>query len=243
MRTTIGRVKGTAPPASSQLVSPFALCNSLRPCEYSLPIAITEAQTMANQEQLDILKQGATAWNQWRVQNLGKRVGPNTSVNIHRGPGQRSLTWVARNCVDLVRAELIGCDLAGVDFTGVNLTGANLQGSDLCRANLFGANLYGVRFTTAVLSRADFTNALVGLTEFVRVDLSDVAGLECARHASPSTIDIDTIYKSKGKIPEVFLRGAGVPEDFIVYMRALAGWRRASAALRFMSLAPPHDRS
>jgi hypothetical protein len=178
---------------------------------------------MANPEHFKILKQGVNAWNKWRQDNLGKRVGPNTSFNIHRGPGQRCLTWAARNCVDLVKAELIGCDLAGVDFTGVNLTGANLQGSDLSRANLFGANLYVVRFTAAVLSRADFTNALVGLTQFVRVDLSDIVGLESARHASPSTIDIDTIYKSKGNIPEAFLRGAGVPEDFIVYMRSLVG--------------------
>jgi hypothetical protein len=37
----------------------------------------------------------------------------------------------------------------------------------------------------------------------------------------PSTIGIDTIYRSKGKIPEGFLRGAGVPEEFITYMRSL----------------------
>ncbi len=43
------------------------------------------------------------------------------------------------------------------------------------------------------------------------------------QHRAPSTIGIDTIYKSKGNIPEVFLRGAGVPEDFIVYMRSLVG--------------------
>ena len=42
-------------------------------------------------------------------------------------------------------------------------------------------------------------------------------------HYGPSTIGIDTIYKSKGNIPEVFLRGRGVPEDFIVYMRSLVG--------------------
>jgi hypothetical protein len=34
-------------------------------------------------------------------------------------------------------------------------------------------------------------------------------------------IGIDTIYKSKGEIPEVFLRGAGVPEAFIAHMKAL----------------------
>src|SRR6185436_14620160 len=38
-----------------------------------------------------------------------------------------------------------------------------------------------------------------------------------------STIGIDTIYKSKGRIPESFLRGAGVPDSFIIYMRSLTG--------------------
>jgi len=54
-------------------------------------------------------------------------------------------------------------------------------------------------------------------------DPSTVKGLETAGHFGPSTIGIDTIYKSRGNIPEAFLRGAGVPEDFIVYMKSLAG--------------------
>ena len=39
----------------------------------------------------------------------------------------------------------------------------------------------------------------------------------------PSTIGIDTLYRSHGNIPEVFLRGAGVPEDFITYIKSLVG--------------------
>ena len=34
-------------------------------------------------------------------------------------------------------------------------------------------------------------------------------------------IDIDTLFMSDGKIPVSFLRGAGVPEDFIVQIPAL----------------------
>ena len=48
-------------------------------------------------------------------------------------------------------------------------------------------------------------------------------GLETVFHFSPSTIGIDTIYQSKGNIPDVFLRGAGVPEDMIAYVRSLRG--------------------
>jgi hypothetical protein len=36
-----------------------------------------------------------------------------------------------------------------------------------------------------------------------------------------TSIGIDTIYRSRGQIPEIFLRKAGVPEDFITYMRSL----------------------
>jgi len=47
--------------------------------------------------------------------------------------------------------------------------------------------------------------------------LSAVKGLETVTHRGPSTIGPDTIYRSQGKIPEAFLRGAGVPDDFISY--------------------------
>jgi hypothetical protein len=40
-------------------------------------------------------------------------------------------------------------------------------------------------------------------------------------HEGPSTIGINTIYLSKGRIPEIFLLRAGVPEGFIAYMRSL----------------------
>jgi hypothetical protein len=48
-----------------------------------------------------------------------------------------------------------------------------------------------------------------------------VKGLETVGHEGPSTIGIDTLYQSGGKIPEVFLRGCGVPEQFISYIPSL----------------------
>lgn len=70
---------------------------------------------------------------------------------------------------------------------------------------------------------AELTNAVFGWTDFSKVDLSNVKGLRTAQQQYASSIGIDTIYKSKGKIPEVFLRGCGVPENFITYMHSLVG--------------------
>jgi hypothetical protein len=67
----------------------------------------------------------------------------------------------------------------------------------------------------------NFFGAIMSNTIFGNVDLSEAVGLETVVHGGPSTIGIDSIFRSKGKIPEIFLRGAGVPEGFITFMKSL----------------------
>ncbi len=42
-------------------------------------------------------------------------------------------------------------------------------------------------------------------------------------HLGPSISGFDTIYRSRGNIPETFLKGAGVDDTFITYIRSLIG--------------------
>ena len=138
--------------------------------------------------------------------------------------------------LDLYDADLSGTNLAGILLFCANLGRANLSGTDLREANLMsarliwtnlrGANLSGAGlpfadFIQTDLSGADFTRANLEGTTFIDTDLSLVKGLESVEHYGPSPISIDTIYKSRGKIPDAFLRGCGVPENFIEYMRSL----------------------
>jgi len=58
-------------------------------------------------------------------------------------------------------------------------------------------------------------------TVFADVDFRKVKGLETVRHVGPSDISISSIYLSEGKIPELFLRGCGLPDDFIRQIPAL----------------------
>jgi hypothetical protein len=112
---------------------------------------------------------------------------------------------------DLNSADLRRADLRASDLTGANLHGANLEGADLALANLRGTGL----------ADSNLAGAIVGGTIFADNDLSSVRGLETADHRGPSTIGLDTIYRSKGQIPEAFLLGCGVPEDFITYAKSL----------------------
>jgi len=155
------------------------------------------------------------------------------------------------NTLDLGGVNFKDCDLSGAGLSGAELSGADLRGANLARVtiaetelvgtNLTGANLFGAEFFDAGLSGSILVNAdlsfasLVGVnfwgtdlsqskmfgTVMGDIDLSAIIGLETVQHDGPSTIGIDTIYLSKGKIPEIFLRGAGVPEPFIANMKAL----------------------
>jgi hypothetical protein len=60
-------------------------------------------------------------------------------------------------------------------------------------------------------------------TAFADVDLSEVKGLETVDHLGPSTMGVDTLFLSKGRIPEAFLRGCGVPEVVITNRFDLIG--------------------
>ena len=80
------------------------------------------------------------------------------------------------------------------------------------------ANCQGAKF-----KETDFKKATFGGTVLADVDLSTAKGLETVRHEGPSTIGVDTIYRSQGKIPGVFLRGAGLPDEFIAYIGSFAG--------------------
>jgi TIR domain len=42
-------------------------------------------------------------------------------------------------------------------------------------------------------------------------------------HIGPSILGVDSIIRSKGKIPEIFLRGIGLPDEWITYIPSLVG--------------------
>ncbi len=123
---------------------------------------------------------------------------------------------------DLKRAFFIRSDLAGVDLSDSDCKRADFRWAYLIkarfnRADLSGANLMEANLSKAELNQANLTGTFVAWSCFGDNDLSDTIGLNDVKHFGPSTIGIDTIYRSQGNMPEDFLRGAGVPEHFISY--------------------------
>jgi len=204
---------------------------------------------MANGEHLAILEQGVETWNKWRKKNA--RIIPDLSgadlcdrhfTNVYsnklkglnlddanlRGTKlcNTFLHDVYARYADLTDANLVNATVLMCNFVGANFHHAALGETDfahtvLWEANFSEARLESTRFTLAWLGNASFENAVLEQAVFGDNDLSRVRGLESVQHRAPSIIGIDTIYVSKGRIPDTFLRGCGVPENLIHYIPSL----------------------
>lgn len=201
---------------------------------------------MANQE---YLTHGIWAWNQWRKEhadiqpdfsdaNLGGAQlhgaildgADLTAANfVQASLSGADLTGAFLNyanlssCANLNNSRFIGAILYKANLSRANLSFANLSGADLTGTNLSGADVNYADLTGAILAGANLSEASVGGTIFGDIDLSVAKGLEAVAHQGKSYIDIHTIYRSGGNIPQAFLRGIGAPETMIEYMHSLVG--------------------
>jgi uncharacterized protein YjbI with pentapeptide repeats len=121
----------------------------------------------------------------------------------------------------LIRAGISNANLSGADLSSADIDDANLSGTILIGANLSNTKLFGANLSSADLQNAIFAGTWLRGTTFANNDLASVKDLDTVNHGGPSFISIDTIYKSKANIPDVFLRGCGVPDTLIAYARSL----------------------
>ncbi len=176
---------------------------------------------MANQEQLAILQQGVEQWNRWRKQHRSENIDLSDAILSCADLSSANLRYSDLFGVNLSYANLSSADFSSANLSSSKLSLANLSSADLSNANLSGADLSKANLSTSYLSFANLSSVSVESTVFGDVDLRTVKGLDTVRHLGPSTIGTDTLERSQGEIPEVFLRGAGLSDTFIEYARAL----------------------
>jgi len=150
---------------------------------------------MANQEHVDLIKQGIANWNSLRKQNYIE--SPDLKKVDLRGIdlsgadlNEAELTEGNLSKATLFRSNLSKADLSGVNLSNADLrwanlvssnlsksnlrnarlsnailNGGNLGGADLSGAKLIYANLNGANLRKADLSGANFTNAYLGYAD------------------------------------------------------------------------------
>jgi hypothetical protein len=200
---------------------------------------------------LKILNQGIEVWNEWRSKHPGAipdlSMADLTSANlcgvdfshaylINCNLAHANLCEAYFDFAECTRADFTSANLEKASFLETNLTaaifahanlkqthffGARLQSTNFGHADLVEANLSYANLTNAVLADANFERAEIQSTIFGDVDLSVAKGLNTLKHFGPSTLGIDTLYRSGGNITETFMRGVGIPESLIVYAHSL----------------------
>jgi uncharacterized protein YjbI with pentapeptide repeats len=195
---------------------------------------------VANRIHIKRLLEGSDVWNQWRSSRPGLRPDLSgaklSSADLRQcdlGSAflfdadlrRANLRGVVLCKASLIRADFREASLGQADVTEADARHANLSYAILSGADLSRANLTHVNFSWSLLSDARFDKAQMGWTTFAGIDLSSAVGLETVCHDGPSSIGIETILRAQGRIPDAFLRGCGVPEQFINYARSLVANR------------------
>lgn len=125
---------------------------------------------------------------------------------LERGAAQWN-AWRKQN--RKVRPDLSHADLSGADLSHANLSSADLSNADLNEANLFHSNLDG----------ADLSGAKMWNTILAYVDFSKTQGLAKIKHKGPSIVQLHTIVLPQDGSAFHFLRGTGIPEEWIDFYR------------------------
>jgi uncharacterized protein YjbI with pentapeptide repeats len=152
--------------------------------------------------------------------------------------GNADLTQANLSGADLIRAEFANArlreaamfrtDIFMANFRNAQmqhavLMMANIRQSDFSGADLTGTMLMFTSFASVLLDDVSIHDAQFENTLLSNLDLRNISGLNAVGHRGPSSVGIDTIYRSAGGIPHEFLRGAGVPDVLIEYARSLVG--------------------
>jgi len=136
---------------------------------------------MANEEQVNVLKQGVAFWNDWRKGNPSIQYVDLTGARL-RGANLANADLRGANFAgnDLREANLSYADLTNAILSDAVITNANLSGANLSKANLWWANLWNSNLSGATLFAAELWHA-----NLVNANLSEAnleqADLSCAQ--------------------------------------------------------------
>jgi uncharacterized protein YjbI with pentapeptide repeats len=168
---------------------------------------------MANARQVELIKKGPEAWNEWREQNPDEAIDLSeadlrgitlSEVNLK----EANLKQAKLQFSNLAGASLEGANLEAARLQEVNLQGAQLENANLKKCNLMESNLQGTNLQNADVQSAQFNeDVMFGKTNLKGANLLDASGLSVMQ-IQISLVDKDT------KLPE-YLNDDMEDEDFI----------------------------
>jgi uncharacterized protein YjbI with pentapeptide repeats len=116
-------------------------------------------------------------------------------------------------------ATFQSCNCVSADLSLSKLLSAQFHDTDLSKADLSAAVLINTVFGPCLARHADFSHTTLWGTVFAGVDLREARGLDICDFRGPCVVGSRTLEMS-GPLPLSFLRGCGVSEPLIKYLRS-----------------------
>jgi len=174
---------------------------------------------MANQEHLNLLRQGVENWNRWREAHPEEppdlREADLSGILVQE-TDQGDVVEVKIGEADLRNADLYGANLRETDLSGAqlfnaDLSMANLRAADLSSANLVHTTFYKAKLIKARLYRAQLDEADFHNADLSRADLSEAACVQTnLREAKLQQSDLSSANLSAADLRKADLRGANL---------------------------------
>ncbi len=201
--------------------------------EYEQIAVVTskEVHDMANQEHLNLLREGVEVWNQWCGKNPTVQIdlsgvdlsGANlrTAYFYNANLSGTGLSNTDLRGANLAEANLRAADLRESMLSEADLSGANLRGANLHKANLGQASLNGTAFRGTNLNRAYFKGAFLVRAYFSEVDFGEAdfsqANLSGAglRNAYLSRVNLSGADLSRASLEGAILSKADLRRAFL----------------------------
>jgi uncharacterized protein YjbI with pentapeptide repeats len=179
-------------------------------------LLLEREKSMANEEQLSILKQSVEVWNRWREQN------PDVTVDLSEADLYgATLSGALLIRADLSRAALYEANLKSADLNRAKLSGAKLNAADLREAKLRGADLREAELSEADLSEADLNGAFLWGADLFQASLTG-ARLRIAnlfqtdlRSADFRGADLNGADLTRANLTEADLSGADLTDAYL----------------------------
>ncbi len=176
---------------------------------------------MANPEHVAKLKEGWEAWDTWRLTSAET---PDLSRALLNGDSLdnydlRYANFSKATLVNVSFYSVVGHDCS---FEGATVAKCHFDFAQMRRSNFKSSGIVSNLFHHCVLDGSDFTAASLHANAIAFTSLKDVRGLDAISASSNNSIGIDTFFESGG-LPESFLRGSKIPEEFIQYAASLVG--------------------
>ena len=159
--------------------------------------------TVANQQQLDMLEQGVVTWNHWRKEHPDVKPDLEEASLIGAALSEANLSNAKLRGANLLGADLSSADLRGADLSEAILSEAILSGVDLFVADLSSANLFGATLSEATLIEATLIEARLREATLSGADLSS---------ADLSGADLSEAILSNANLRGADLRGTNLKE-------------------------------